>query len=58
MTVGLVKDLLVRVCVPVNVATVESIAIVPLVVIVPPLRPVPATIDVTVPDDPADDVIH
>jgi hypothetical protein len=35
--------------VPVKVVTVESIAIVPLVVIVPPLNPVPAVIEVTVP---------
>jgi hypothetical protein len=48
-TTGLVKVLFVRVCEPVNVATVESIAIVPEPVIVPPESPVPAVIEVTVP---------
>ena len=47
--IGLVRVLFVKVCVPVNVATVESIAIVPLDVLVPPDRPVPATMLVTVP---------
>ena len=42
--------LLVSVCVPVSVATtVVSIAMVPDAVIVPPVNPVPAVIDVTVP---------
>jgi hypothetical protein len=41
---------LVSVCVPVNVTTVLSIAMVPLVVIVPPVKPVPAVILVTVPN--------
>jgi hypothetical protein len=49
VSVGEVRVLFVSVCVPVKVATVESIAIVPLVVIVPPLRPVLAIIEVTVP---------
>ena len=42
-------DLLVSLCVPSNVATVLSIAIVPDDVIVPPDKPVPAVILVTVP---------
>jgi len=46
---GAVKVLLVKVWLPVSVATVESIAIVPVVVIVPPLNPVPAVILDTVP---------
>ena len=42
--------LLVNVCVPVSVATTEvSIAIVPDAVMVPPVNPVPAVIEVTVP---------
>ena len=47
---GLVKVLFVRVCVPVSVATVESIDIVPADVIVPPSIPVPVAIEVTVPE--------
>ena len=43
--------LLVSVCVPLLVVTVESIAIVPDDVIVPPDKPVPAVILVTVPPD-------
>jgi hypothetical protein len=46
---GVVNVLFVSVCDPVSVATVESIAIVPDEVIAPPVRPVPAVIDVTVP---------
>ena len=47
--VGDVNVLFVSVCDPVSVATVESIAIVPEEEIVPPLRPVPAVMLVTVP---------
>ena len=46
---GVVNVLLVNVCVPVKVATVLSMAMVPDAVIVPPVNPVPAIIDVTVP---------
>jgi hypothetical protein len=54
VTIGLVKDLLVRVCVPVKVATVESIAIVtaadPLKLV--PDKPVPiVNVLVTLPAD-------
>jgi len=49
VSVGEVRVLFVSVCVSVKVATVESMAIVPLVVITPPLKPVPAVIEVTVP---------
>jgi hypothetical protein len=47
--IGVVKVLLVSVCVPVKVATVLSMAMVPVDVMVPPVNPVPAVIDVTVP---------
>ena len=43
--------LLVRVWLPVKVATVESMAIVPELVIVPPVKPVPAVMLVTVPPE-------
>ncbi len=46
---GVVKVLFVKVCVPVNVATVESIEIVPVEVTGPPVNPVPVLTCVTVP---------
>jgi hypothetical protein len=45
-----VKVLLVNVCVPVKVTTVESIEIIPVVVTGPPVKPVPVLTWVTVPD--------
>jgi hypothetical protein len=51
LSVGLVRVLLVRVCaVDTSTVVAVSIAIVPDVVIAPPDKPVPAVIDVTVPD--------
>jgi hypothetical protein len=46
---GLVRVLFVSVCVSVNVTTVESIEMVPVDVIGPPVRPVPVATDVTPP---------
>ena len=46
----MLPDLLVNVCVPSSVATVESTAIVPLDVIGPPVNPVPVATLVTVPN--------
>ena len=47
--VGAVIVFFVKVCVPVSVVTLESIAIVPVDVIAPPDKPVPAVTEVTVP---------
>ena len=44
---GDVKVLLVRACIPLKVTTVLSIDIVPVEVIVPPVSPVPAVIELT-----------